>query len=245
MLNCKKNASRATNSRSAFTLIELMIVITIISFLVAGITGGAKLIQNAKRTAAIAEFTEYRTSVAGFVDLVGYNPGDVLSDVATTFELTNVGNGDGTIDAGGTEGQEALAAIKQLHTLGFDGGFEITANPAAATVQPAIALSTDMPRSKIDTAGWMFGNLGTGKNAIALTGSTSEAASDDTLDDIVDGAAGVTGYDALYIDRKLDDGNTGTGMVTGGAAASSALDSVIIFQIDGSAAVTAPPAGNP
>ena len=180
MLNCKKNASRATNSRSAFTLIELLIVITIISFLVAGITGGAKLIQNAKRTAVIAEFTEYRISFNGFFDLVEYYPGDASEAAATAFGLNEVGNGDGTISSGNTTdtGQEALAAIDDLHRLGFEGGLDLATAPLDNTAQPAIAIGTNAPLSKISTAGWLFGNLNTGINAIALTGSTDAAGLD-------------------------------------------------------------------
>ena len=46
--------------KSAFSLIELSIVLIIIGLLVAGVTGGASLIQSAKTRALINEINNYK-----------------------------------------------------------------------------------------------------------------------------------------------------------------------------------------
>ncbi len=66
MLNCKKNASRTANSRSAFTLIELSIVLIIIGLLVAGITGGAALINAAKLRSVMTDANANKIAANNF-----------------------------------------------------------------------------------------------------------------------------------------------------------------------------------
>lgn len=65
------------NNNKAFSLIELSIVLIIIGLLVAGITGGASLIENAKIKGVIDEFNNYNTSINTFYSLKGRLPGDL------------------------------------------------------------------------------------------------------------------------------------------------------------------------
>ncbi len=100
MLNCKKNASRTINSRSAFTLIELSIVLIIIGLLVAGITGGAALINaaklrsvmtdaNANKIAANNFYSQYAALPGDFDKSTGSVSGTVRGDKDGVIELSN------------------------------------------------------------------------------------------------------------------------------------------------------------
>ena len=62
----------------AFSLIELSIVLIIIGLLVAGITGGASLIESAKIQSVINELTTYKQAVYTFKSLKDRLPGDFV-----------------------------------------------------------------------------------------------------------------------------------------------------------------------
>ena len=62
----------------AFSLIELSIVLIIIGLLVAGITGGASLIESAKIQSLINELTTYKQAVYTFKSMKDRLPGDFV-----------------------------------------------------------------------------------------------------------------------------------------------------------------------
>ena len=64
------------NNILAFSLIELSIVLIIIGLLVAGVTGGASLIESAKIQSLINELTTYKQAVYTFKSLKYRLPGD-------------------------------------------------------------------------------------------------------------------------------------------------------------------------
>ncbi len=66
-------------SNKAFSLIELSIVLIIIGLLVAGVTGGASLIQSAKSRAIMNELREWKQNVYTFQVAKGRYPGDVMN----------------------------------------------------------------------------------------------------------------------------------------------------------------------
>ena len=68
------------NNLFAFSLIELSIVLIIIGLLVAGVTGGASLIESAKITSVITDMRNYNQALATFYSLNGYLPGDANRD---------------------------------------------------------------------------------------------------------------------------------------------------------------------
>ena len=68
------------NSNKAFSLIELSIVLIIIGLLVAGITGGQSLIENAKNRALINEIRGWKQAVNAFYLLKERLPGDLNND---------------------------------------------------------------------------------------------------------------------------------------------------------------------
>jgi len=62
--------------RSAFTLIELSIVLIIISLIVGGIIGGKSLIKSAKLKSIISEVNGFKTAINIYQDNYDYLPGD-------------------------------------------------------------------------------------------------------------------------------------------------------------------------
>ena len=62
----------------AFSLIELSIVLIIIGLLIAGITGGASLIESAKIQSVINELTTYKQAIYTFKSLKDRLPGDFV-----------------------------------------------------------------------------------------------------------------------------------------------------------------------
>ena len=62
----------------AFSLIELSIVLIIIGLLIAGITGGASLIESAKIQSVINELTTYKQAVYTFKSMKDRLPGDFV-----------------------------------------------------------------------------------------------------------------------------------------------------------------------
>ncbi len=197
MLNYKKT-NKSSSKRSAFTLIELSIVLIIIGLLVAGITGGASLIKAAELRAVMAEARDYKIAANAFLVKYDNLPGD--HDVVVGN--ASAGNADGTIDNFSSdsvlEGSEALEAL-----YGADmGGLET-------------ATSAIIPNAKIKTAGWIFGSRDIAKNVILLTGSGGISTPALTGQNIFSIAPnnGVSFHQADSMDRKMDDGVLDTGRI--------------------------------
>ena len=72
-----KNVANKKSNISAFSLIELSIVLIIIGLLVAGIAGGQSLIFSAKIRKAITEARNWKQAVYSFESLKGRLPGDL------------------------------------------------------------------------------------------------------------------------------------------------------------------------
>ena len=79
----QSNFKELTNKKSknfqnilAFSLIELSIVLIIIGLLVAGVTGGASLIESAKNRAFINEMNSYKQAFLAYYAQTGNYPGD-------------------------------------------------------------------------------------------------------------------------------------------------------------------------
>lgn len=77
-MNCKKY----NDNFLGFSLIELSIVLIIIGLLVAGVTGGASLIESAKIRALATEITNWDKAVNSFYSLNDRLPSDVNRDGA-------------------------------------------------------------------------------------------------------------------------------------------------------------------
>ena len=231
-----------SSKKSAFSLIELSIVLIIIG-LIAGVTGGASLIRSSELRSAMGEARGYAVAVNGFYSQYNVLPGDYTTGISGAFAATAKAGLNNKIEyytTDDTYNSESVIAWDQLIKTGtIDSTLALT--PLAVT--SAQIYGTHMPASKIKFAGWHFdyrnnvgqavnyaatvngaGALAEGvaavpanQNVVVLTATTTAASSTSTL---VNGltnvaVASLTGPDALSIDTKIDDGFANAGKVRG------------------------------
>lgn len=176
--NMKKTFSA---KKSAFSLIELSIVLIIIGLLIAGVTGGASLIKSSELRAAISEARGWSTAVNGFYNQFNSFPGDYTVPLGSTVGA--VGNGNSQINAFTTAtnpGGDASATANCV-TAGVAGtvtgtykgcAFEdsvawtqlknagvidtnVVSTPTVSATWAA-TFGTTNPGSKIKSSGWVF-----------------------------------------------------------------------------------------
>jgi prepilin-type N-terminal cleavage/methylation domain-containing protein len=125
-----------------FTLLEIVIVIVIIGFLLAGALKGQELITSAKVKRVAGQLDEVRTAYFGFQDRYKALPGDYLDAGAVLTCGTSAclhGNGDGRIKANeavvnGNEPHEDLLVWSHLTSSGFlKGSYTMSAGEAQPT----------------------------------------------------------------------------------------------------------------
>jgi len=199
-----------TKKRSAFSLIELSIVLIIIGLLIAGVTGGASLIKSSELRSVMGEARGYSVAVNAFYTQYNALPGDFNN----TLAFGNSGNADGYVRYyDGTESESSNAWL-QLKAIGAIDSITAT-TLTAATTSPTFGVHA--PASKIKSSGWVFSTISvTGvNNYVVLTGAvvggTADAAAE--ADTLATGA--LAPADALSIDSKIDDGIATTGKVIG------------------------------
>ena len=229
--------SRSPRLQSAFTLIELSIVLVIIGLIIGGVLVGQDLINAATIRAQISQIEKYNTAVHTFQLKYGYLPGDIPDPAASAFGFTPRGIYDGQGDGDGiiignywntinissgmlvTSGESAMFWM-DLSTAGLiDGHFNTTTFSYTPTI---LDLSKYLPKAKI------------GQNYISVWGTKGSVNSYFptvftplvygnyfTISNITgfDGnganiaTAGLTVAQAYAIDTKIDDGLPTSGNV--------------------------------
>jgi len=173
-----------SSKKSAFSLIELSIVLIIIGLLIAGVTGGASLIKSSELRAAISEARGWSTAVNGFYNQFNAFPGDYNNVIGSTTGAA--GNNNSQINAytvaTNLSGVASSTALCYLTTANAGGcAYEdnvawtqmknagiidtnVVSNPANSfSNTPAtwsVALNATYgitnPQSKIKSSGWLF-----------------------------------------------------------------------------------------
>jgi prepilin-type N-terminal cleavage/methylation domain-containing protein len=229
-------ASRVTRNRTAFTLVELAIVLVIIGLLVGGVLVGRDLIKAAEMHATVKDIESYRLAVHTFRGKYNGIPGDLRYQDAQMFGLTThptpwqqsaYGRGDGN----GLLENATVSSYSYAYRLGLGGEitlfwrqlgqaglipFVSTADGTVidtTTVTPDL-LSPVLPKLRLGSSyNYMLvtGVDYLGGNFFYLGALTTSSASGSFGS--LGSWPGLTGREAKYLDEKMDDGYPATGEV--------------------------------
>lgn len=193
------------HKNSAFTLIELSIVLVIIGLIVGGILLGNVLIRSAEQRKQIAQFEMYNLAVNSFMlKYGGYWPGDAPAASAYLTGATD-GNGNGILQlangstgfTSGTYGGEYEQFFIQLSL----------ANMVDKNFTGGGGLDTGYPRMQINSAMGMLaastGSFNDDPYGLYFHMRVGQASTDlGAADDVVR----LTSEDTMFMDVKIDDG---------------------------------------
>ena len=223
-----------SSKKSAFSLIELSIVLIIIGLLIAGITGGASLIKSSELRSIMGEARGYAVAVNSFFTQYDQYPGDASTNVGQSSITAALGDRDNKIEFVNdnptaasvvAEGVDAWFDLKDIGAI--DLALTPLTSPTGTLLSPGILVPvTDIPGSKIKGAGWAFDyNSSTLQNVVVLTGTTVayNATNFPTLingENLSGGSVAknasteiISAPDSLSIDSKIDDGKPASGNV--------------------------------
>jgi len=191
-----------SSKKSAFSLIELSIVLIIIGLLIAGITGGASLIKSSELRSVMSEAKSYQVAVNSFYTQYDSYPGDTDVSVGSISNFS--GNRNNQIQYITASGFEGIDAWQDLRDIGaIDLNLNLGASGAMITATNSFTPITNIPGSKIKGGGWAFDyNISSLQNVVVLTGKTKSVAlgaiaADKTLVNNHFNNAGTGGTDAL------------------------------------------------
>lgn len=203
-------------SQQGFTLVELAIVMIIIGLLIAGVLKGQELIGNARITATVAQVKGIDAAISTFRDQYNALPGDINDPNVrlancTAAPCATVGNGNARIDV------PNLGAVPTVAQEGFTAWTHLSAADLITGINQTAALSFGQGLPDAEIGGGYFIGFTTDGSATALIGNAMRAghylALTGNVADIAQATGVVTPSQAARIDRKIDDGNPGTGVV--------------------------------
>ena len=160
--------SKWKKSNTAFTLVELSIVLVILGLLVGGVLAGQSLIRAAELRSVTTEASRYITAVLSFKDKCFALPGDMANaqtfwssaaacpgtaSQGSTDKTTCNGNGDGLlVPAGAGFGNENYRFWQHLANAGLIEGSYSGVTGDDSYVYTSI--SANVPKSKAGNAYW-------------------------------------------------------------------------------------------
>lgn len=239
------NHNYKSKKLSGFTLVELSIVILIIGILVAGITGGAKLIEQAELRGVISDMKRYEVSMREFQLQYDALAGDFKNAAAffTGCTVTNShcgGNGDGAIEfnlgnvlLGVGTGDEAVRVFRHLYLSGIVADAGTLLPPANYSSFDSLTSEGYFPKSKISGASYVIGtsNPGVGNSSVNMscyngTAFTHAWTATEKVTSIqiwgtnsgniaANCKGGIDAAKAYQIDKKIDDASDASGTITG------------------------------
>ncbi len=205
--------------RSAFSLVELSIVLVILGLLVGGVLSGQSLIRAAELRSVTSEYQRFAAATGTFRDKYFAIPGD-MSNAVAFWGNTDTGNGDGNgmIESTGTAiGASAAMTSNEISNFWIhlakagliEGSYTAIANTT-------LTAGTNNPKARLSNAAWNVGTLGT----VGVASTTYYAGSYGNVFYFGSGTSATTPAavlkpeEAWNIDTKMDDGRPDTGSVT-------------------------------
>lgn len=213
--------------RSAFTLIELSIVLVIIGLIVGGVLVGRDLINAANVRAQLSQIEKYQQAINTFRGKYGYLPGDMPNHAASQFGFITrtsttqgEGNGDGVVtgrlyvcDTGCPFQNEPGVFWVDLSTAQLvDGNFSTATMASSWPYVAGTTIDRYIPKAKIKGHVYVSGGGYSGWYDSSLDGSDGKSYF--TVSDITGVNSGGQPYEvpsltviqAYNIDKKADDG---------------------------------------
>jgi len=173
--NIKPTKNNIKRKHSAFSLVELSIVLIIIGLLVAGVVGGSSLIKSAALRSVMSEARNYGIVTNSFFVSYDALPGDIVSAQFTppsTSALSSgcSGDADGKIEFNTTPSvtptainvkvlTEGICAIYQLKDSGMlqaENFTSLATDFAKFRTNLGLTVGTHYPQSKMRGNGWVY-----------------------------------------------------------------------------------------
>ncbi len=225
--------------KSAFSLLEMAIVLIVIALIAGSVVAGKSLVHTAKLREALGEYDRYLKAIQEFQDKYIYLPGDFnnaesywgadsngcpAGTVGSSPQReTCNGNGSGTIGSIsdtedgtiGTEYMEPLRMWQHLANAGLiEGFFSGTDGSAASSGQHAV-LAENVPESALTGAGWYLRFHAQTADSDTLWGDNYGHLMflGGTISENATTDPVMYTADLLGIDTKMDDGKPGRGKI--------------------------------
>lgn len=205
---------RVRSDPQGFTLVELSVVLVIIGLITAGITGGQKLVEQAKLRNVIVDLNGYKTAYNTYRLKYASIPGDHKNATDYWPGQTANGNGDGIIfdhDGEGMGQDEDMKAMQHLVLAGF-----VAKQSYFASYWPQV-VGNNVPSGPFGGQGYRFQSV---PWRIALPWGAYAAYGKRTGNGMVAGVtvtdvwgAFLTSSQAQSVDAKMDDGLPASGDV--------------------------------
>jgi prepilin-type N-terminal cleavage/methylation domain-containing protein len=198
-----------------FSLIELSAVMIIIALILAGISGGSHLLEQANLRSVITDFQEYKTNYNTFTKRFNRVPGDM--DNAFNFWGTECGanatvcngNSDNIVNGIDNSSSDEVAKAWRHMKLADLANGDVT--PIIATYTGLIVVGENTPTASLDQAGYFI----TGGDLNANSSYLTHPWDNDLINAVYIGRNSATSSPTLgalnakqayYLDSKFDDG---------------------------------------
>jgi prepilin-type N-terminal cleavage/methylation domain-containing protein len=220
----------AQKNVSAFTLIELSIVLVVIGLIVGGVVGGKSLIKSARLSKVVSGFSTLKTAINTFElqydslpgdmpDAYDYFQGKIGCNNNTFIQSESIGcngNGDGKINWSWGAPREIRGSYMHLvHGDMLSSGSSVL---SASSIVPG----TNMPEGPMDNSYYLIGDVTVGSGDTSPTTIGASSYYNTQRRQIFFSGLGYSGQsnrlggiltatDAKSIDKKMDDGEPATG----------------------------------
>jgi len=195
--------------RSAFTLVELSIVLVILALIVGGILAGKGLIRASELRSVMTDANAYLAAVGNFRQQYRFLPGDASNaESYWSAATTDNGNADGVVT-----GAERYLAWQHLNLAGFTEKSFTGLQGAGGTEDFVLGSNTPVSRVPLTGFGFYYNNV-TAATTTEFAANMGNAFTYGQVGAANSGAprtASLTATDAFSMDTKMDDGRPGTG----------------------------------
>ena len=209
---------------SAFSLVELSIVLVIVGLIIGGVLVGQDMIRNAGLRSEISDLEKYNAAATTFNAKYGGLPGDLALSRAVQYQFSSTGDtnatgmvgyrdGNGVIEGGAAGATNLVGETalfwQDLSKAGFIGGSYIaagTTNTTGANVTHA-TINQYLPKTRFreNVSHYLYSD--TGRNYYYLAAFTTDASA------VMTPTGAVSPLEGKGIDEKMDDGSPSSGIV--------------------------------